>query len=305
MTPKKEQQLKISESEWPAIAARREQGEAVAAIARIYGCSPALIYGILKRHKPSPSEAIDGAASRSVANGSAAEPEAVRPGLGTPASEPPASGASNDEAEMQLAAAPKQQTRPLASDTPRREGGFPYHRTALAEPIALTAEFDMELRSEVDAAIAAFEGAFDAALGDRRSENLELLRRAASDLTRAGARTTIVLERLMSAAVKGPAARRRPESSDLMRGGPSSQKQSALKPTAADDGLELSPGTVKWFSPAKAFGFIQMDADGGDVFVHVQALERSGLATLEPGQRVRVTTRPGPKGPQAERLELF
>jgi CspA family cold shock protein len=310
--------LKISESEWPAIAARRQQGEAVAAIARAYDCSPALIYGILKRHKPSVPEASDAAVSHSSANGNAAEPEAVPAGLAVPAAEPgavpaavagPAAGPTASEqaapeAERQPAAAPQQAT-PLASDTPRQEGGFRYHRTALAEPIALTAAFDRELRSEVDAAIAAFEGAFDAALADGRSEKLELLRRAASDLMRAGARTAIVLERVMSAAAKRPAAPRRPEPSKLTRGGTPAERQSAFKSTSGDDALELSPGTVKWFSPAKAFGFIQMDADGGDVFVHVQALERSGIATLEPGQRVRVTTRPGPKGPQAERLELF
>jgi CspA family cold shock protein len=276
----------------------------VAAIARTYDCSPALIYGILKRHKPSLPAAIDAPVSQSSANGSAAEPEAEHPGVAVPAAEPTASEEADHEAEGQPAAAPQQAT-PLASDTPRQQGGFRYHRTALAEPIALTAEFDRELRSEVDAAIAAFEGAFDAALDDRRSEKLDLLRRAASDLMRAGARTTIVLERVMSAAAKPPAAPRRPESSSLKRGLAPAEKQSALKSTAVADALELSPGTVKWFSPAKAFGFIQMDADGGDVFVHVQALERSGIATLEPGQRVRVTTRPGPKGPQAERLELF
>jgi cold shock CspA family protein len=301
--------LKISESEWPAIAARRQQGEAVAAIARAYDCSPALIYGILKRHKPSLPAASDAAVSQSPANGSAAEPEAVH--VAVPTAEPVASeeakpAASEEadyEAERHPAPAP-QQAPPLASEAQRQEGGFPYRRTALAEPIALAAEFDRELRSEVDAAIAAFQGAFDAALADGRSETLELLRRAASDLMRAGARTTIVLERVMSAAAKRAAAPRRPESPSLKRGGAPAERQSAVKSTSAA-GLELSPGTVKWFSPAKAFGFIQMDEDGGDVFVHVQALERSGIATLEPGQRVRVTTRPGPKGPQAERLELF
>lgn len=45
-------------------------------------------------------------------------------------------------------------------------------------------------------------------------------------------------------------------------------------------------GTVKWFNTTKGYGFIQ-PADGGqDVFVHISALERSGIRTLNEGQRV-------------------
>lgn len=45
-------------------------------------------------------------------------------------------------------------------------------------------------------------------------------------------------------------------------------------------------GIVKWFNPTKGFGFIQPEQDGKDVFVHISALERSGLTTLKEGQRV-------------------
>jgi CspA family cold shock protein len=50
--------------------------------------------------------------------------------------------------------------------------------------------------------------------------------------------------------------------------------------------LELATGTVKWFNPAKGFGFIQPSNGGQDVFVHVSALESAGLATLNEGQKV-------------------
>src|SRR5262245_43471031 len=50
--------------------------------------------------------------------------------------------------------------------------------------------------------------------------------------------------------------------------------------------LELATGTVKWFNPAKGFGFIQPSGGGQDVFVHVTALERAGLTTLNEGQKV-------------------
>lgn len=48
----------------------------------------------------------------------------------------------------------------------------------------------------------------------------------------------------------------------------------------------MATGTVKWFSPQKRFGFISPDAGGGDVFVHISALEDAGLSALDEGQRV-------------------
>ncbi len=45
-------------------------------------------------------------------------------------------------------------------------------------------------------------------------------------------------------------------------------------------------GTVKWFNPTKGFGFITPDAGGNDVFVHISAVEASGLQGLNEGQKV-------------------
>ena len=45
-------------------------------------------------------------------------------------------------------------------------------------------------------------------------------------------------------------------------------------------------GTVKWFNSTKGFGFIQPETGGKDVFVHVSAVERSGMGGLHEGQRV-------------------
>lgn len=64
-------------------------------------------------------------------------------------------------------------------------------------------------------------------------------------------------------------------------------------------------GVVKFFSAEKGFGFVACDEGGKDVFVHVKALERSGLKSLESGQRVRVTTTLGLKGPQADTVALL
>ena len=49
----------------------------------------------------------------------------------------------------------------------------------------------------------------------------------------------------------------------------------------------MAVGTVKWFNPTKGYGFIQPQGGGGkDVFVHISAVERAGLSTLNEGQTV-------------------
>ena len=48
----------------------------------------------------------------------------------------------------------------------------------------------------------------------------------------------------------------------------------------------MAIGTVKWFNPTKGFGFIAPEDGGNDVFVHISAIERAGMGTLNEGQRV-------------------
>ena len=48
----------------------------------------------------------------------------------------------------------------------------------------------------------------------------------------------------------------------------------------------MNKGTVKWFDSRKGFGFIQPEAGGKDVFVHISTVERAGLSTLNEGQQV-------------------
>jgi CspA family cold shock protein len=48
----------------------------------------------------------------------------------------------------------------------------------------------------------------------------------------------------------------------------------------------MAQGTVKWFNSQKGYGFIQPDAGGPDVFVHISAVERAGLRGLNEGQKI-------------------
>ena len=48
----------------------------------------------------------------------------------------------------------------------------------------------------------------------------------------------------------------------------------------------MATGTVKWFNATKGFGFIQPDAGGPDVFVHIRVVERAGMRDLNEGQKI-------------------
>jgi CspA family cold shock protein len=58
----------------------------------------------------------------------------------------------------------------------------------------------------------------------------------------------------------------------------------------------MATGTVKWFNTTKGFGFIQPDQGGKDVFVHISAVERSGLSGLADDQKVTYDLETGRDG---------
>ncbi|MCH8858839.1 MAG: cold-shock protein [Proteobacteria bacterium] len=67
----------------------------------------------------------------------------------------------------------------------------------------------------------------------------------------------------------------------------------------------MTNGTVKWFNAAKGYGFIEPEEGGQDAFVHISALERAGIATLNDGQKVSYELVTGRNGKEAaENIQL-
>ena len=58
----------------------------------------------------------------------------------------------------------------------------------------------------------------------------------------------------------------------------------------------MATGTVKWFNATKGFGFIEPETSGKDVFLHISALERAGLAAPADGQRIQYELETGRDG---------
>ena len=64
----------------------------------------------------------------------------------------------------------------------------------------------------------------------------------------------------------------------------------------------MATGTVKWFSDAKGFGFIEPEGGGSDVFAHFSAVQMDGYRTLRQGSRVSFDLVQGPKGDSAQNI---
>jgi CspA family cold shock protein len=64
-------------------------------------------------------------------------------------------------------------------------------------------------------------------------------------------------------------------------------------------------GKVKFFNDQKGFGFVMPDSGSGDIYLHASALRRSGIAAVEPDQRIRYSTRQGNKGVEVDRVEII
>lgn len=62
----------------------------------------------------------------------------------------------------------------------------------------------------------------------------------------------------------------------------------------------MEKGTIRWFDNKKGYGFIEMEKDGKDLFVHYSAIDMEGYKTLKAKEEVEFEVADGDKGPQAE-----
>ena len=85
---------------------------------------------------------------------------------------------------------------------------------------------------------------------------------------------------------------------------PMASSRSSAQATTLNGPSVEETGTVKWFNADKGYGFIAPIGGGRDVFVHVSALERSGIEGLSEGQPVVVDVVEGRKGPEAASVRL-
>jgi CspA family cold shock protein len=67
----------------------------------------------------------------------------------------------------------------------------------------------------------------------------------------------------------------------------------------------MAEGRVKWFNEKKGFGFIAVDGQDMDVFIHHSAIDMPGFRTLQEGQRVSFDIEQGQKGPAAVRVKTI
>ncbi len=127
----------------------------------------------------------------------------------------------------------------------------------------------------------------------RAAWNLALPWWSRLDQGRRGLRSTEVISVDVSTAVPEPSRALQDQSGDPSRRG---------NPELGGSAPHVS-GTVKWYDPVKGFGFIAVESESKDLFVHVSVVERAGLGALEQGQAVRVSIVEGRKGREVGTIE--
>ena len=84
---------------------------------------------------------------------------------------------------------------------------------------------------------------------------------------------------------------------------PSPRRAAAPRREAAGPATRMA-GTTKWYDPGRGFGFVSVNGGGQDVFVHASVLQRGGIDSLAPGQRVTMDVAAGRRNPEAVSIQL-
>lgn len=217
---------KIPQGEWNAIAARYQDGESISKIARSYNCTPPAIHYILKRNRQRPAEIP--AHPMSPRPAEPAGPRLVRINPVDPAPAPaPWTTLSGEHLNngapgpsLVRAVAPKPQpgvplpvrhSESALNDVPPANSPEPPGPAHRGQPAPLPG-LDGELHLRAEAAIETFRSSFDEALTEGSPGVCERLRRAATDLMRVAARTTMVLDRVNAIAERSARAHNYPRS---------------------------------------------------------------------------------------------
>ena len=294
----------IPRSEWPALLARREDGETYAAIAEDYGVTGPTVRNILLRAQAEAEE-----------DGSDAEPE---------------TGEAKSYRSAVLALAPARDDEATHDDESARDdarddagpGGAPKDSASEHSPFAA------RLMEATQACAEALDrGARDGlndATKDTIKHHLHELRRAAAAIEIALGQGDVSKEPEQKSKAEPmaalpprphPARMRPPQPEARAEARPEPAPVSAPAPTATQtrprrtapsaDGTTTMEGTVKFFRPDQGYGFVMPDEGGKDIYVPIEALQRSELDSLERNQRVRLVVTDSPKGPEADRVELI
>jgi CspA family cold shock protein len=94
--------------------------------------------------------------------------------------------------------------------------------------------------------------------------------------------------------------------SDIVNVATIAPPRAARRRSSAKGQDDMATGTVKWFNPAKGYGFIEPSDGGKDAFVHISAVERAGLSSLTEGQKVSYELQQGQNGKtSAENLSVL
>lgn len=305
---------KIDRGEWPKIIERRQNGEAIAAIARDYNVTPSAISYIVKKAQADPTGYAGGADADEVEAAVAAPadastaPDAEPDAVGAAMAADPDNGASTSASRFGGGESPgASPARPTNGPTreaetranPAPQGNAPATDTASGDRPPANDEVHSDLaRRLVDSAVTCARAWDSGSSGDE-------LARAAHEVRRSLAAIEIAdSKRGSTKRARAPAPQpSEPEEPPAEPATPAPTGRREPGEVPVPEGRSL--GTVKFYKPSKGFGFVVPDDGGGDIYLAAETVEAAGLEDLQTGDRVAIERGPGRKGEEVKSLQLL